>query len=96
MDKKALEPVVSQYNDGIIQPFNSIYKCAGYDFLYDLVHEHGGTVLYIPTKKRLFAPCIAKSIMADFNGGNYRQLAKQFDLTERTIRNIIEEERKRK
>ncbi len=89
MNKKHLEPIVTHYNTELIQPFDTIYKFSGYDFLYELVSEFGGTTLYIPTKKRLFTPCVEKHILSEFDGYNYKELARLYDLSEKKVRLMV-------
>jgi len=81
------EIVGNSYND-IMPPFDSIINIIGFNSLCVLTEQFGGSSIYIPTKKRLFANCIARQIKKEFNGGNYRQLAIKYNLCERTIRNI--------
>lgn len=54
------------------------------------VLEHiGGMQLYIPRLDRVLIPARDKSIKNEFDGSNFAFLAKKYELTERTIRDII-------
>lgn len=55
-----------------------------------LVERYGGTdKLYIPGAKTLTRPVRNELIRAEFDGGNYLQLARKWDLTERNVREIV-------
>lgn len=88
MNDLFLKDVVVNYSEEILPPFNMIFNIIGYNSLCILVEKYGGSSIYIPTKKRLFGNCFARQIQAEFDGGNYRELAVKYNLCERTIRNI--------
>lgn len=54
-----------------------------------LVKEFGGTSIYILKEDSLIKELRDKKIREEFKGGNYSALAKKYNLTEMTIRNII-------
>jgi Mor family transcriptional regulator len=81
--------LLNGYNDKILYPFNNILDTAGYEALSSILEEFGGTSLYIPTKRTVFNICIKQQVKKEFNGNNYRELAKKYEFSERSIRNII-------
>lgn len=59
--------------------------------LVDAVRGHfGGAQIYIPKPGAEQVSERNRQIYAAFNGRNYMQLAREFDLTERHVRDIVE------
>lgn len=54
-----------------------------------LVKKFGGEALYIVKAETIVQDYRNKRIKEKFNGGNYKELAKEFDLTERYVRKIV-------
>ena len=56
-----------------------------------LIENFGGCQMYIPKRETIFKNIRNKEIKKDFNGFNYRELAKKYNLSEKTVRKIISE-----
>ena len=56
-------------------------ELVGLDGFKSLVRAFGGTTIYIPKAE--------KEIREEFDGGNYRELAAKYGLTERWVRFIL-------
>ena len=54
-----------------------------------LMEVYGGAYLYIPKTDRLERMECNERIRAEFDGYNFRELARKYDLTEITIRSIV-------
>ena len=54
-----------------------------------LMEVYGGGYLYIPKTDRLERMERNERIRAEFDGYNFRELARKYDLTEITIRSIV-------
>jgi Mor family transcriptional regulator len=54
-----------------------------------LMEVYGGAYLYIPKTDRLERMERNERIRAEFDGYNFRELARKYDLTEITIRSIV-------
>lgn len=61
----------------------------GIDVFKAMVHKFGGTYLYIPKEDNVVRPARDAMIRAEFTGGNIRELAKKYQLTEARIRSIV-------
>jgi len=61
----------------------------GLDGFLKLVALCGGQDLYIPIRQTLERGPRDRAIRARFNGGNYKQLAREYRLSERQVRKII-------
>ena len=59
-------------------------ELVGLDGFKSLVRAFGGTTIYIPK-----AEMEEKEIREEFDGGNYRELAAKYGLTERWVRFIL-------
>lgn len=56
-----------------------------------MIEHFGGEQIYLPKEKGAFIRGRNEEIIAAFNGVNYRELARRFGLTERSIRKIVNE-----
>ncbi|EJU21683.1 Mor transcription activator family protein [Peptoanaerobacter stomatis] len=66
-----------------------IAEIIGIDSYIKLVKEYGGTSIYILKEDSLIKDIRDSKIREEFNGGNYVYLAKKYNLTENSIRNIV-------
>ena len=61
----------------------------GIDAYINLVKNYGRTNIYILKSDSLIKDIRDKKIRSEFNGYNYRYLAKKYNLTDRAIREIV-------
>ena len=59
--------------------------------LLQLCRLYGGTSLYIPKYENLIAPAKRRAVGKLFNGRNHKELARRFELSERSIYEIASE-----
>lgn len=59
--------------------------------LLQLCKLYGGTSLYIPKYENLIAPAKRRAVGKLFNGRNHKELARRFELSERSIYEIASE-----
>ena len=68
----------------------------GLDAYIKLVKERGGTSVYIAKQDKLLAIKRNAQIISEFNGFNHRYLALKYNISDRTLREIIEADRRSK
>lgn len=90
MKEEYFKNAVLNYKEDVLHPFNELMDIIGFEGIYLLSKEMSGSSLYIPNINKIFRKCLYKQIPKEFDGSNYRQLCRRYDLSERTIRNIIE------
>ena len=61
----------------------------GIEAFIQLIKQYGGSSLYIPNENSVLKPIRNRLIKEYFNGNNYKQLAKEFKISEMQVRNII-------
>ena len=61
----------------------------GIENFIKLIKVYGGSSLYIPNENSILKPLKNRLIKENFNGNNYKQLAKEFKISEMQVRNII-------
>ena len=61
----------------------------GIEAFIKLIKQYGGSSLYIPNENSVLKPIRNRLIKEYFNGNNYKQLAKEFKISEMQVRNII-------
>ena len=70
-------------------------RITGLDVYLKLVEYYGGTTIYVAKADRLINLKRDNEILRKYNGFNAQALAKEYNLSDRTIREIINEARKR-
>ena len=61
----------------------------GIEAFKKLIENYGGSSLYIPNENSILKPIRNRLIKKHFNGNNYKELAKEFKISEMEVRNII-------
>lgn len=75
--------------DNLTDDQKHIAQLVGIDNYKKLVHHFGGCSIYIYKEDTLIKELRDKEIIEKFNGDNYKELALEYNLAERTIREII-------
>lgn len=68
-------------------------KLLGVEAFINLSDQLGGTSFYVPKFENVIAKARDRIIIKQFNGGNYKELAIKYNLTEVWVRNIINQDR---
>ncbi len=84
-----LQPTYSLQLSDISPEYRDIAEAIGMDAFDQLTLLCGGQNLYIPKRESLERAARDREIRTRFNGGNQRQLASQYRLTERQVRRIL-------
>lgn len=75
--------------EDVPEEYQDILDTLGMEAFLRLIRLCGGQSLYLPKLDSLQRDGRDREIRARFNGGNYRALARQFRLSERQVRKII-------
>ena len=86
-----LKRAIQENIDEIQPPFDNLLRIIGLDAMFDLSERLGGANFYVPTIHHMFRNCIQKQLRKEFNGSNYRILAQDYSISERTARKWIED-----
>jgi len=78
------------------EPYTEIAEVIGVENTLKLVKILGGSERYFPKLDGLLKEKRDEAIREDFNGYNYRELARKYGLSERQIREICSSEVKKK
>ena len=73
--------------------FENIAMEIGIDKVKALFKEFGGTSVYFPTEKMLYKDARDREIIKNFNGGNIKELACRYKMSESYVRSIIRKNR---
>ncbi len=65
-------------------------EAIGIETYIKLVKTFGGCSIYVGKEDKLKSIIRDKNIKTEFNGSNYKELAKKYDLSERRIRDILD------
>lgn len=71
-----------------------IAELIGLPALMELVRARGGEYIYLPKPESLQAAARNREIRKKFNGRNYRELAREHNLTVRWVRAIVDNGRR--
>ena len=61
----------------------------GIEAFITLIKEYAGSSIYIPNENSVLKPIRNRLIKKHFNGNNYKELAKEFKISEMQVRNIV-------
>ena len=71
------------------QVLQDLVDTIGIEAFKKLIKNYGGSSLYIPNENSILKPIRNRLIKKHFNGNNYKELAKEFKISEMQVRNII-------
>ena len=91
MDKRILKQAATKHPSAITQPYDILMELKGFDAIYALCETLGGATVYVPSTKGMFAECMAREAIAEFNGYNSELLAKKYGITKRHLQRILSE-----
>lgn len=75
--------------DDIPEAWRQVAEAIGVESFLRLAATVGGCSFYVPKLERLTSPVRDERIRAEFDGGNHRQLAIRYNLSEQRIRDIL-------
>ena len=84
-----------QYED-LDENDQDIVDCIGLENFKKLVRTFGGSTISIKVSKNIALDYRNKQICSEFNGGNYKQLGRKYNLSENTVYRIIRDHYKSK
>lgn len=84
-----------QYED-LDENDQDIVDCIGLENFKKLVRTFGGSTINIKVPKNIALDYRNKQICSEFNGGNYKQLARKYNLSESSVSSIISDHYKSK
>jgi len=62
----------------------------GFDAIYALCENLGGATIYVPSARKIFAGCLEKEALKEFNGYNIDTLAKKYGFSDRHLRRMLQ------
>jgi len=89
MDKNILRKAVLRHPSAILRPYDVLMGLEGFDAIYALCENIGGATVYVPSMRKMFAGCVAKEAMSEFNGYNIDALAQKYGYSNRHIRRML-------
>ncbi len=76
-------------SDDFPEGVKDFVEVLGIDVAMDIVDYCGGSMLYFPSKRSVVRCARNRVIRSEFNGANYRELARRFEISEMQVRNIV-------
>ena len=89
MNKAFLRDVAVLHPHLILPPYDEILNMDGFDAICAFSQAFSGSSVYVPSLKSIFKDCIEQEIRNSFNGRNISALAKNFNFSERHVRNLV-------
>ena len=89
IDKKRIKELALRHKECIPAPYDKMMDMDGFEAICAFTYEFGGSGIYVPKLNTIFKQCLEKGIVSSFNGKNTRELAKDYGVSERYIRNLI-------
>lgn len=72
-----------------------LYELVGLERFLKIIDTAGGDFLYFPKRSTLERDLRRQAILREFDGGNYRQLARKYGISERHVRSILQDRTKK-
>lgn len=73
-------------------PYQPLARILGVELTIKLAQELGGMNVYLPKTDKLLQQLRDQKIRQEFDGGNHRELARRYQLSESRIRQILAED----
>ena len=91
MNKKILREVAKMHPSLILSPYDEIIKHDGFDAVCAFAELLGGTSVYVPSTRSIFASCLLAQAKKEFDTKNVSlvALARKYGFTERHLRKSI-------
>lgn len=77
--------------DELTEPYKELARVIGLKNTIKIAEKYQGMALYLPKLDALIRRIRDDRIRTEFNGGNYRELAIKYKLTEVWVRQIVDE-----
>jgi len=90
MDKNILKLAAQRHPSLILQPYDALMGMEGFDAIYTLCENMGGATVYVPSARKMFAECLVKEALQEFDGYNYDVLAKKYGFSCRHLRRLVQ------
>ena len=90
MDKHILRQAAQRHPSLILHPYDALMGLEGFDAIYAICENLGGATVYVPSVRKIFAGCLEKEAVGEFNGCNYDTLAKKYGFSSRHMRRLID------
>ena len=88
MKNPILKEAALKHRNLILSPYDAIMDVVGYEGISVISEYLGGSTVYIPTVKRIFYNCLMEELNQRFDG-DYRALARNFGVSERHVRRLL-------
>ena len=92
INKVIVKNAAEKHHDSILAPFGVMVELGGFEAVYALINDFGGSDFYVPTKKKVFGQCLEKDLLEKYDGTNAKRLAKMYGFTERHVQQLIRRE----
>ena len=89
MNKHILRQAAQRHPAAILQPYDVLMGLEGFDAIYALCEQLGGGTVYVPSARKMFADCLDKEAMLEFNGYNCDALAKKYGFSVRHMKRLV-------
>ena len=89
MDKSILRQAAMRHHSEIMQPYDAIIELDGFDAICAFADHLGGTTVYVPSIRTIFARCLEAEARNEFKGCNFTSLSRKYGFTERHLRRML-------
>ncbi|MCL2357948.1 MAG: hypothetical protein FWC70_12490 [Defluviitaleaceae bacterium] len=89
MNKSALKQAAVNHPQKLAAPYDAILEQHGFDALFTVVEQMGGTTIYVPTIRSICHECIIEEARSEFKGSNLAAIARKYGFSERGLWNIL-------
>ena len=84
-----LDGVYKEIYTAVVGVLGVSESAAALEIVSEIADLYSGQAIYVPKKEKLFRPARDRRMKSECNGGNVRQLAMKYDLSESHTREIV-------
>lgn len=88
MNKSFLREVAEKYPQEILQPYDALMGLDGFDVIFELTEQFGGTPFYVPCARTIFSRCLEAEAKKEIVGKSIINVARKYGYTARHLRRI--------
>jgi len=90
MDKDILRNAAILHPKKIMYPYDEIIGLEGFDAICAFSEIFGGTTIYVPYVRKIFAECLVEEAAKEYNGYNLTDLSKKYGFSVRGLKKGFE------
>jgi len=86
MDKDILRHAALMHPEKILSPYDEMIGMQGFEAICAFSESFGGSTIYVPFVRKIFAECLVEEAAKEYNGYNLSSLSQKYGFSERWLK----------